>query len=307
MSSLVKPPALRPGVPVGLISTSSPITADQLDRIVDYFEQRGHPVRMADGLLDRQGYLAGPAERRAAGLNAMFADPEVGLVLPVNGGTGAWHLVDLIDYPAIRARPKIFTGFSNPTTLNNALLAGAGLASVHGVTGFSFSHPSESTKEETFWQLITGGITGSAVDGADWRVLRGSGEISGPVIGGNLYAFRPLVGTRWLPDTAGAILLLEAMTAGYFEIDAALSHLRLAGVFDRIAGLVIGDPADWDRTDAADADIDELILRSVGGDFPVITGVPYGHRPDRMLFPIGCRVAFHLDRPRLRYLEELVS
>ncbi len=56
----------------------------------------------------------------------MFGDPEVSLVMPASGGTGAGHLVDLLDYQSIRAHPKLFTGFSNPSVLNNAILAAAG-------------------------------------------------------------------------------------------------------------------------------------------------------------------------------------
>ncbi len=50
----------------------------------------------------------------------MFSDPEVSLVMPVSGGTGAGHLVDLLDYELIRAHPRLFTGFSNPSVSRHA-------------------------------------------------------------------------------------------------------------------------------------------------------------------------------------------
>ena len=96
-------------------------------------------MKVADGVLDRHGYLGGRAEQRAAGVMRMFTDPEVALVMPVSGGSGAGHLVDRLDYGLIRASPKLFTGFSDPSVLNNSLLAGADLPSVHGVSGFQFS------------------------------------------------------------------------------------------------------------------------------------------------------------------------
>ena len=55
----------------------------------------------------------------------MFCDPEVSLIMPATGGTGAGHLVDLLDYQLIRAHPTLFTGFSNPSVLNNSILAAA--------------------------------------------------------------------------------------------------------------------------------------------------------------------------------------
>jgi muramoyltetrapeptide carboxypeptidase LdcA involved in peptidoglycan recycling len=97
---------------------------------------------------------AGGAQRRAAGVMSMFADPEVAMVLPANGGSGAGHLVDLLDYGLIRSHPKVFTGFSNPTVLINSVLAGAGLACAHGVTGFQFYSPAmhEPWTDEAFWE-----------------------------------------------------------------------------------------------------------------------------------------------------------
>ncbi len=98
------------------------------------------------------------------------------------------------------------------------------------------------------------------------------------------------------------------MTATFGEVDDALTHLRLAGVFDGIAALLIGAPANWPHADAPDVDVDELILRCVGGGFPVVTNVGFGHQPRRIQFPIGCRVELDTQggQPVLRYLEDLV-
>jgi muramoyltetrapeptide carboxypeptidase len=295
------------------VSTSSPVSAGELDRLTAYLKARGYAVKVADGVLDQAGYLAGTPQRRGAGVMSMFADPEVAMVLPANGGVGAGHLVDLLDYELIRSHPKVFTGFSNPTALLNSVLAAAGLACVHGVTGFQFYSRAmhEPWTERAFWDLVSGPIAGQEIAGDNWRVPRAgrSPLISGPVIGGNLYSFRQLVGTRWAPSSSGAILLLEQMTSTFEMIDDDLTHLRLAGVFDGIAALVVGAPADWPREDAPDASVDELILRCVPDGFPVITNVGFGHQPRKIQFPLGCRVEFDLggERPVLRYVEDFVT
>jgi muramoyltetrapeptide carboxypeptidase len=309
---LVKPRALRGGDLVGIVSTSSPVSGEQLDRVTGYLKGRGYRVRVADGALDRVGHFGGSPERRAAGVMRMFADPEVSLVMPVNGGTGAAHIVDMLDYETIRAHPKVFTGFSDPSVLCNSILAGAGLPNVHGISGVQFflwADVDEPT-ETAFWRMVSGPIAGWEVPGEDWRVHRAATPaVSGPVVGGSLWALTAVAGTRWMPSMPGAILLIEAMTATFDDVDRLLTHMRLAGVFDNIAALVIGSPADWEREDAPDASTDELILRCAGGRFPVITGVPYGHQETKIQFPIGCRVEFDLRgaHPVLRYLEDLVT
>src|ERR1700761_7311454 len=296
--AVLRPGAIQPGDTVGIVSTSSPVSEGELARLLGYLRGRGYRVKVADGVGERLGDFAGRAERGAAGVMARFADPEVAMVLPANGGTGAHQLVDRLDYDLIRANPKLFAGFSNPTILNNAILAAAGLASLHGVTGFQFFQDQiEPGTERGFWAMVSGPAAGTEVGGQQWRVYpRGSGSqvVSGPVVGGNLWSCYPLVGTRWMPPTAGAILVLETRSGTYEMVDMTLSQLRLAGVLDDLAALIIGSPAAWEPEDAPDPDVDELILRAVGGPFPVITNVPCGHQPRRIQLPVGGRVELDL-------------
>ncbi len=159
---IVKPPALKAGGTIGIVSTSSPVSPEELGRLTGYLRGRGYRVKVADGVGERLGYFAGPSERRAAGVMAMFADPEVAMVLPATGGTGAHQLVDRLDYDVIRANPKVFAGFSNPTILNNSILAAASLASLHGVTGFQFFQPEiEPGTERAFWAMVSGPVAGT--------------------------------------------------------------------------------------------------------------------------------------------------
>jgi muramoyltetrapeptide carboxypeptidase len=309
---LVKPRALQPADCIGIVSTSSPVAGDELDRLAAYLSGRGYAVRVADGVLERAGHFAGSAERRAAGVLDMFGDPGVSLVMPATGGTGAAHLVDLLDFELIRARPKLFTGFSDPSVLNNAILAAAGLPSLFGVSGFQFFGWPEVDEptESGFWRMVSGPIAGLEVTSEDWRVYRADvPAVSGPVVGGSLWAMLALAGTRWMPRTRGAIVLLEDFSGTFDDVDRRLTHLRLAGAFDDIAALVIGAPADWEAEDAPDASTDELVLRCVKGRFPIITGVGFGHQERKIPFPIGCRVEFDLRGhcPILRYLEDLVA
>src|ERR1700744_3064894 len=130
--AVLRPGAIQPGDTVGIVSTSSPVSEGELARLVGYLRGRGYRVKVADGGGGRLGDFAGSAERRAAGVMAMFADPEVAMVLPANGGTGAHQLVDRLDYDLIRDRRKLFAGFSDPAILNCAIVGAAGLATLYG-------------------------------------------------------------------------------------------------------------------------------------------------------------------------------
>jgi len=306
----VRPAAVRPGDTVAIVSTSSPVSRDELDRLSRYFQERGYGVSVAPGAGAATGHIAGAREQRAADLMAAFADPDARLIVPATGGKGAAHLLDLLDYEVIRANPKIFTGMSDPSILANAIYQRAGLVTLHGPSGYDFFQPEVNADTETaFWQIVSGPVAGHEVKGDDWRVLRGTGrQATGHVVGGHLGTIRALIGTDWMPDVTGAVLLLEEVFVPWVAVDQALTHLRLAGVFDRIAALLVGVPIDCPRDDAPDENWDQMILRCVGGECPVVTNVEFGHTARKIPFVIGGRITLSLQSssPMLHYLDDLV-
>lgn len=308
---LVRPAAVRPGDTVAIVSTSSPIRSDELNQLRRYFSDRGHPVSVAAGVGSATGYLAGPREQRAADLMAAFADPDVRLIVPATGGKGAAQLLDLLDYDLIRANPKVLTGVSDPSILANAIYQRAGLATLHGPSGFDFfQFMINAETEAAFWRIVSGPVTRHEVTGDGWRVVRRrSDHVTGHVVGGHLGTIRALIGTPWMPDVSGAVLALEEAFVPWVAIDQALTHLRLAGTFDRIAALMIGAPIDCERGDSPDDDWDQMILRCVGGDFPVVTNVEFGHTACKIPLVIGGRITLYLQSENLRlaYLDDLVK
>lgn len=306
----IRPPRVKPGDTVAIVSTSSPIKATDLKRLVDYFESRGYPVKVMPDVLASTGYIAGTAAQRAANLMAAFTDSRVGLIVPANGGKGAAHLLPLLDYNIIASNPKVFTGMSDPSIICNALFHRAGLMNLHGPSGYDFFQtPVNAETEAAFWQIVSGSITTHLVKGDRWRVVRGKRTVvSGKVIGGHLGTIRTLIGTPYMPDVAGAVLFLEEVFVPWVVIDQALTHLRLAGVFENIRALVIGVPIDCKKDDAPDESWEDMIIRCVGGDFPVITNVEFGHTARKIPLPIGGTVEFDLASacPVLRYRDDMV-
>lgn len=306
----VQPPSLKSGDTIGLVSTSSPVTPQELGRLVGYFRNRGHPVKIGSHTSLSTGYLAGTAEQRAADFMAAVLDPEIRAIVPTSGGKGAAHLLSLIDYDAVRANPKVITGISDPSILLNAILAQSGLVTLHGPSGYDFFQPHvDRETERDFWRIVTSPVQGRVVSADTWRVIRGAGtSVRGRVIGGHLGTIRSLVGTPWIPDSTGAVLILEEVFVPWSEVDQALTHLRLAGVFDQVAAVVMGVPVDCPRDNSPDADWDSLILRCVGGSFPVLANVEFGHTARKIPLVIGGEVELTLDptAPQLEYLGDLV-
>jgi muramoyltetrapeptide carboxypeptidase len=239
-----------------------------------------------------------------------FVDPDIGLVMPAEGGEGAANLLELLDFDLIGESGKVFVGLSDTSILVNAIATRGGLAALHGPTGHSFSRPEvDPYTEDWFWRIVSGPVARDEVLGDTWRAPQGLGKtVSGHVVGGHLRTIRSLVGTKWMPDVRGAVFVVEEVDVAWSQIDSALTHLRLAGVLDEIAALLVGAPRDCVSGDSPDASWDELILRASGVSCPVVTDAELGHTARKFGLALGCRVELDLTgaRPLLRYAEDFV-
>jgi muramoyltetrapeptide carboxypeptidase len=129
------------------------------------------------------------------------------------------------------------------------------------------------------------------------------------LLGGNLSVLTRLLGTPFLPDLAGAVLVLEDVAEAPYRIDRMLAHLALAGVLDRLGGVVLG------RFTHATADGPSLSVDEVLADYfaarpyPVAAGLAYGHVLPRLTLPWGVRARLAVT-PRaasLTLLEPVVA
>jgi muramoyltetrapeptide carboxypeptidase len=97
------------------------------------------------------------------------------------------------------------------------------------------------------------------------------------------------LGTPFIPDLNGAILVLEDIGEDVYSIDRMFNHLKLAGILERVSGVVLGsfNPDD----DAKNAELIEKVPRVadilVPKHVPIYTGYPYGHIPCRLTLPVG--------------------
>ena len=139
-----------------------------------------------------------------------------------------------------------------------------------------------------------------------WRCLR-PGIAEGPIIGGNLNTMSGFLGTEYFPDVTGAILFIEDSLKGLSRIERSLSGLRLHGVFDRIAGLVLGKPELLDR-EGAPFGLDELLLEVTEGyRFPILAGVDLGHTAPMLTIPLGVRARLDASTGELTTLQSGVA
>ena len=313
----IRPPRLRVGDTLALINPSGAIyERAPYDIATESLQALGLKVREAPHLRARRGHLAGTDAQRAADVNAMFADPGVHGILALTGGSGGNRILPLLDYAAMRRTPKFLGGFSDTTALINAVNARTGLITFHGPVGvsewnaFSVEHWRAAVMEG---QALT---LRNPLDKDDNLVPR-SGRIStlrggksqGPLVGGNLAVLTSMAGSPYWPAFEGAILVLEDINEYIYRVDRMLSTLKISGVLDRLAGVVLGA---FTKCEPGDGNYGTLTLDEVFDDYfkplnvPVYSGALFGHIKRKFTLPLGLPVEMDADAGTMRFLQSAV-
>jgi muramoyltetrapeptide carboxypeptidase len=284
----VRPPALRPGDRVMLVSPSGPTAPERVARGLELLTGWGLRPVLATNAYARQGYLAGSDELRAADVNAAFADPDVRGILCTRGGYGAQRMVDAIDMAAVRADPKVVAGFSDITALQFALWRGARLATVHGpgAAWLDRRTPPESAESLRRALMTTEPATVTRLPTEETAPVLVPGTASGPLIGGNLCLVVSSLGTPDMPDLTDAILLIEDIEEPPYKVDRMLTQLRRSGALAGVAGVAVGQ-----FTNCADdwaVSVADVIAERLGDlGVPVLGGLPIGHGHGQLTVAVG--------------------
>jgi muramoyltetrapeptide carboxypeptidase len=120
------------------------------------------------------------------------------------------------------------------------------------------------------------------------------GRATGRLLGGNLSLVVTLMGTPHALEPKGAILFLEDVSEPAYRIDRYLSQLRLGGVLDQVAGVVLGSFTTKEETEEKDT---QRVLKEYFGKLkvPVVTDYPVGHTPKNATLPHGALVELDAD------------
>ncbi|HIJ58533.1 MAG TPA: LD-carboxypeptidase [Deltaproteobacteria bacterium] len=297
---LIKPPRLRSGDLIGIISPAGPVDESELEPDLELLESSGFRIHVAPHVYDRHDYLAGDDEARLSDLHAMFRDRKIKAIFCARGGYGTLRLLDRIDYDLIREHPKIIVGYSDITALLMAINKKTGLVTFHGpmVRGFSSLH---SSSRKGLFKLISSDQPVSFSPIAGNSLI--SGRAKGPLMGGNLSLICYVVGTSFLPSLAGCILFIEDKGEPLYRIDRMLTHLSLAGQLKGIAGLIGGEFMECGDPSAVDD-----LLNTAASDLkiPLITGFPIGHGLKNTALPLGIPAQLDADSMTLSTLEPCV-
>ncbi len=308
--SIIKPPPLVSGGKVAIVSPASPEKAEKFDAAMKRLTSWGYAAFEGSHARSSVHYFAGQDVDRAADFNSFLRDSSVTAIIAARGGYGCSRLLPLIDYETASENPKIILGGSDLTSILWAIHQKTGLVTFFGPMALQIGQGLDDFSLECFQNALKGSLKGRLIppDGCSPFTII-PGKARGKLIGGCLSLVTSLLGTEYFGDVSGKILFLEEIGEKPFRIDRMLTHLRNAGVFDSIAGVILGDFYNcWTDDDDDSPDLPEMIKEIIGDrKVPVIAGLPFGHAERKMTLPLGIQVEVDADNAELTFLEEGVS
>jgi muramoyltetrapeptide carboxypeptidase len=254
---------------------------------VEAIRQKGFEVELSRSTCRRKGYLAGDGEARSEDLIDFFTRRDIDGIFCARGGFGSIQLLPHLAQGGLRWQPKIFVGYSDITVLLNWLLLACGMVTFHGpMVAMDFARGLTPRSKEHFWGTLTG-------ETRTWKIELGEvirpGRADAEMLGGCLSMLVTTLGTPYEIDTRGKILFLEDTSEKPYRIERMLTHLKMAGKLDYLAGLVFGDFTDCQGE--GPRDIREIIAELFrDARYPVVMGLSAGHGQENLTLPFGVRM-----------------
>jgi muramoyltetrapeptide carboxypeptidase len=294
-----KPARLRAGARVGVIAPAGCVERQPLETGVDAIRAAGFQVELSPNLFASNGYLAGSAEGRAQDLVGFFQRRDIDAIFCARGGFGSVQLLPYLN-GAIGSYPKIFVGYSDVTILLNWLRQCCGMVTFHApMVAMDLARGLSAASRTHFWSLLRGEMSG-------WKTSLGEvirpGRAESDLIGGCLSMLVTTLGTPYEIDTRGKLLFMEDVGEKPYRVERMLTHLKMAGKLDDVAGVLFGDFTDCESD--GPRGLREVII-DVFHDvpYPVVMGMEAGHGPENFALPLGIKMRLDGDSANLEMLE----
>ena len=259
-------------------NAQQPQNRPRIEELAAYLQSIGIEPVMSSCIYSDDSVFSGTPRERGAQLMKMFRTPEIEEIYDISGGDVANQILDELDYKAIAASKAIFWGYSDLSTVINA---------IYTMTG----------KESVLYQvknMVRGDYT--ALQRERFRSRKELFEPSfnfiqknamkGVVVGGNIRCFLKLAGTRYFPDLQDKILFLESLGGEVPQMATYLAQLGQIGAFKKVNGVLLGTFTTMEQKHC-EPDIITLVKEICGREMPVAKTAEVGHGDDSKAIVIG--------------------
>lgn len=246
--------------------------AEKIKRLENTLINIGLQPVFSDYIYEKESIFSGIAKERANALMNFYKDDEIKGIFDISGGDVANGILSYLDYDVIANSSKMFWGYSDLTTVINAIYKKTGKASVlYQIRNLIYEH-----KEEQIADFINTAMHNERdLFHIDYKFIQQS-KMRGIVVGGNIRCFLKLAGTEYMPELNDKILLLESFGGTVAKMETYLCQLGQIGAFDKVAGIILGTFTEME-TEKCIPTIETLVKKIVGKDLPIVITSDIGH------------------------------
>jgi muramoyltetrapeptide carboxypeptidase len=299
----IQPPKLKMGDTLSIVAPASTVESrDGFEQGAAALERMGFRVRFDERIFHPTRYLAGNDASRAEELMRSFEDPSIQAIIALRGGYGCARLMPLLSKKRLRRHPKIFMGFSDITALHLFFNRHFGWITIHGPMANSSALGDFPVDQEShllsLWTDPEYRPTLNFPELDAWF----PGTAEGNLTGGCLSIVTTSLGTPYEIRTEGKILFLEDQGEPPYRLDRMLTHLRLSGKLQNVAGFLLGQFPDCEPTkgDYSSKDVLRDLLTELR--VPIIANFPAGHGESNWAIPLGAKIRIDADARTISFL-----
>lgn len=252
----------------------------QNEELIGFFDSVGIEPVMSSCIYENAGSIfSGSPREKAEQLMKMFTDPDIEEIYDISGGDMANQILDDLDYERIAGSKAVFWGYSDLTTVINAIYAMTEKASVLYQVKFMTSFGNSAALQRERFQ------NRELLFSPAFEFVRKK-SMKGIVVGGNIRCFLKLAGTRYLPPLENKILLLESLGGKVPQMVTYLAQLRQIGAFDKVNGIILGTFTAMEQNHCV-PDMVTLVKEYAHPDTPIAVTRDIGHGDDAKAIFIG--------------------
>ena len=270
---------------ISITACSDPMKPEfrpNMDRLCAILSDVGYEPVISNCIYPKEYGLHGTGSERAAELMKLYTDPEITAIFDISGGDMSNELLPYLDFEVIRSSEKKFYGYSDLTTILNAIYTKTGKEAVlYQIRNFLYRHG----EDQRCNFINTLQKNGNDLYDLDYHFIQGT-AMEGVLIGGNIRCFLKLAGTEYMPDLHDKILLLEALNTGIPQLITFLSQLKQLHAFEQVNGILLGTFTKMEK-EQVQPDAVTLVREFAGPELPIAKTTYIGHGSDSKGAVIG--------------------
>lgn len=253
-----------------------------INNLNNKFTEIGLIPVLSNYIYSENSIFSGTARQRAEVLMNFYKNKEIKAIFDISGGDIANEILPYLNFDIIAKSNKMFWGYSDLTTIINAIYSKTGNKSVlYQVRNLIYEN--SNIQIENFQKTIF--EKQNDLYSFDYKFVRGN-SLKGIIIGGNIRCLLKLAGTEYWPDMDNKILLLEALGGDVPQMVTYLNQLKQIGVFEKISGILLGTFTKMDKETCIPS-ISDLVKQYAGNDIPIVKTNEIGHSSNSKAIIIG--------------------